>query len=79
MKPESFARARASLKALPINIAMVVLDSVSRRSFYRKLPKTVQFLNKTNAFDYKIHNVMGEYSSDSFMPTFFGDMPFKRL
>ena len=79
----SLQRASDSLKTEPINIAMVVLDSVSRRSFYRKLPETVSYLNSQNSdgrvYDFLLHNVMGEYSSDSFMPTFFGDMPFKRL
>ena len=79
----SLLRAQSSLKSPPINIAMVVLDSVSRRSFYRKLPETVSFLNSQltdhSVFDFLVHHVMGEYSCDSFMPTFFGDMPYKRL
>jgi hypothetical protein len=81
LKPKSLERALKSLKGDPINIAMVVLDSVSRRSFYRKLPKTVDFLNGMNisVFDFKIQNVMGEFSADSFMPTFFGDVDWSRL
>lgn len=79
----SLQRASKSLKSPPINIAMVVLDSVSRRSFYRKLPETVSFLNSQmpnhSVYDFLVHHVMGEYSCDSFMPTFFGDMPYKRL
>lgn len=81
-KPESLSRAKSTLKRAPINIAIVVLDSVSRRSFYRKLPLSLNYLNTLNSthrtFDFKIHNVMGEYSAESFMPMFFGDMKFSR-
>lgn len=74
-------RAKKTLKNEPINIAMVVLDSVSRRSFYRKLPKTVKFLNELQrpVHDFLIHNVNGEYSADSFMPSFMGDVFYSRL
>ena len=81
LKPEALNRAKKSLRGEPVNIAMVVLDSVSRRSFYRKLGKTAEFLRNLNQtiHDFKIHNVMGELSADSFMPTFMGDRPFERL
>lgn len=74
-------RAKKSLKKDPVNIAMVVLDSVSRRSFFRKLPKTVKFLNelKQPVHDFLVHNVNGEYSADSFMPSFMGDVFYSRL
>ena len=74
-------RAKEKVMGKPVNIAMVVLDSVSRRSFYRKLPKTVKFLNNQTRLvhDFLVHNVNGEYSADSFMPSFMGDIPFYRL
>ena len=49
----------------PIRIIHLVLDSFSRRHFYRKLPDTVGYLNKLNAgmdyrvFDFKMHNIKG--------------------
>jgi hypothetical protein len=62
---------------------MVVIDSVSRRQFYRKLPSTVNFLNKINknlnVVDFKLHNVNGEYSHNSFMPIFFGQYKYTRI
>lgn len=66
----------------PLAILLLTLDSVSRRGFFRKLPKTVEFLNALNAeeykvFDFKIHNVMGEYSANNVMPMLFGSVPFK--
>lgn len=67
----------------PLHVIMLVLDSVSRRSFFRKLPHTIDLLNHLpdsfEAFDFKLHNVMGEHSNESFMPTFFGDMQYQRL
>jgi hypothetical protein len=80
----SLNRALKTLKSSeskPINIAMIVLDSVSRRSFFRKLPKTLNFLNNQSrpVHDFYIHNVHGEYSADSFMPTFMGDTSYSRL
>lgn len=82
-KKSALNRAKSTLIGEAINIAMVVLDSVSRRSFYRKLPRSVEFLNNLpknySISDFKIHNVMGEYSADSFMPTFFGDMKYSRF
>jgi len=61
---------------------MLTIDSISRRLFYRKLPKTVDYLNTVSAdkfllYDFKIHNVMGEYSAHNLMPMWFGDMPYK--
>jgi hypothetical protein len=59
---------------------MLVLDSLSRRSFYRSLPRTVETLKSLpHVTDFLVHNVMGEFSSNSFMPTFYGDVPWSRL
>lgn len=84
LNSSSLHRAQTSLPpSPPLHILMLVLDSVSRRSLFRKLPLTLSLLNSlpTNfeAFDFKLHNVMGEHSNESFMPTFFGDMEYGRL
>lgn len=82
-KEAALSRAQMTLTTPPLHIIMLVLDSVSRRSFFRKLPHTIALLNNLpssfEAFDYKLHNVMGEHSNESFMPTFFGDMEYTRL
>jgi hypothetical protein len=82
LNASALARAQATLTTRPQHILMVVLDSVSRRSFFRKLPRTSALLNSLTeheVFDFKVHNVAGEYSADSFMPTFIGDRAFSRF
>ncbi|CAG9325556.1 unnamed protein product [Blepharisma stoltei] len=76
---KSLERAKNSLKGKPINIIMLVVDSLSRRNFFRKLPNTVNFLNKNlssdfSIFDYKLHHILGQNSDTHYMPTFFGDI-----
>lgn len=52
----------------PLLIFHIALDSLSRRHFIRKLPKTQEFLNDLNnkskhsVFDFKIHNIQ-DYAS----------------
>ncbi|CAG9325557.1 unnamed protein product [Blepharisma stoltei] len=81
-KEESLKRAKNSLVGKPINIVMLVIDSLSRRSFFRKLPMCLDYLNSNaknfSIFDFKLHHIMGQNSPASYMPTFFGDMPFKQ-
>ncbi|CAG9325559.1 unnamed protein product [Blepharisma stoltei] len=76
---ESLKRAEKSLKGKPLNIVMLVIDSLSRRMFFRKLPKSVEYLNSiaknVSIFDFKLHHVMGQNSQYSFMPTWYGDIP----
>ncbi|CAG9325560.1 unnamed protein product [Blepharisma stoltei] len=76
---ESLERAKNSLCGKPINIVMLVIDSLSRRMFFRKLPKSVEYLNSiaknVSIFDFKLHHVMGQNSQYSFMPTWYGDIP----
>jgi hypothetical protein len=49
-------------------VLILVVDSFSRKHFFRKLPKTVNFLNEMNSganykvFDYLIHNIVGTNS-----------------
>ncbi|CAG9325565.1 unnamed protein product [Blepharisma stoltei] len=74
----SLQRAKNSLHGKPINIVMLVIDSLSRRMFFRKLPKSVEYLNSiaknVSIFDFKLHHVIGQNSQYSFMPTFYGDI-----
>mmetsp|Transcript_6961 Transcript_6961/g.12676 ORF Transcript_6961/g.12676 Transcript_6961/m.12676 type:complete len:697 (+) Transcript_6961:23-2113(+) len=76
------------LSAAPVPVPTIILcltlDSVSRRNFFRKLPKTLGVLNSLSiedysVFDFKIHNVVGEYSASNILPMLFGDVSFKRL
>jgi hypothetical protein len=69
----------------PTVVLCLTLDSVSRRNFFRKLPKTVEYLNSLkeeddySVFDFKIHNVVGEYSASNILPMLYGEVTFKRL
>jgi hypothetical protein len=55
-------------------VLVLVVDSFSRNHFYRKLPRTVEFLNSLNtgakfkAFDFLIHNVVGANSIQNQIP-----------
>lgn len=52
-------------------ILYLVLDSFSRRHFYRKLPKTVNFLQELSkegtygVFDFLLHNIIGKNSIEN--------------
>ncbi|CAG9331891.1 unnamed protein product [Blepharisma stoltei] len=51
----------------PLTVLVLTFDSISRRHFYRNLPKTKTFLSslspeKFRVFDYKIHNIIGDNS-----------------
>lgn len=65
----------------PVNIVNVILDSFSRRHFYRKLEDTVNYLNNMNhngthaVFDYKLHNINGENSIGNMAITLAGMSP----
>lgn len=72
---------QAKLKTIgrPKIIFMLVLDSMSRRHFFRKLPKMIDFLNSLNhnssdfwAFDFKLHNIIGPNSVANQVPIFGG-------
>ena len=63
----------------PKIIYFLTLDSVSRRHFYRKLPKVVNFFNNLNqthpdfaVFDFKLHNIIGGTSVQNQVPIFGG-------
>lgn len=59
------------MRVRPLIIAMITLDSFSRRHFFRKLPKSVEFLNKIEeqgtwkVFDFKIHNIVGTDTAEN--------------
>jgi len=60
----------------PLTILMLTIDSYSRRHFFRKLPKTAEYLNSLNqgsdfsVFDFQIHNLFGASSVDNILPIF---------
>jgi hypothetical protein len=91
-KPEVVARVRADMKASqakvkesvgesvtrPLTVLVLTLDSLSRRQFYRKLPRTVEFLNSVKAkdfrvFDFLVHNVIGDNSFPNAYPIWSGE------
>ena len=59
---------------------MLTLDSLSRRHFFRKLPKVIDFMNSLNLdknskfsiFDFKLHNILGGDSPENQVPIFGG-------
>ena len=65
------------IKHKPLIVILLTIDSYSRRHFFRKMPKTVEFLNNMNpsfaVFDFKIHNVLGASSTDNMVPVFTGN------
>ena len=58
----------------PLIVLLLTIDSYSRRHFFRKLPKTVKYLDNLNknfsVFDFKIHNIFGENSVENMVPVF---------
>lgn len=70
--------AKSKTKEKPKIIFMLTLDSMSRRHFFRKMPKTVDYLNNLNkgddywAFDFKLHNILGPSSIGNQVPIFGG-------
>lgn len=81
LKEKSLKRAMMHQTGKVINVVMLVIDSVSRRNFYRKLPKSVNYLNSLpdniSVFDFKLHHILGQNSPASYMPTFYGEMAYK--
>ncbi|CAG9312109.1 unnamed protein product [Blepharisma stoltei] len=69
--------AHNSTETKPLTVIILIIDSLSRRHFYRKLPKTIEYLNsidssKFSLFDFKIHNVMGDNSLPNTYPVWTG-------
>ena len=64
-------------KTRPITIINVFLDSVSRQSFFRRLPKTVEFINNLNrslfkVYDFKLHSVLADNTLPNLYPLWTG-------
>lgn len=64
-------------QTMPLTVIILLLDSVSRESFYRNLPKTLEFLKSLNpssftVHDFKTHNVVKDNSIDNQYPTWTG-------
>jgi hypothetical protein len=55
----------------PLTIAMLTVDSFSRRHFFRKLPQTVALLNQLETegewkvHDFKLHNIIGANTAEN--------------
>jgi hypothetical protein len=66
------------LHGRPSLILHLVVDSFSRRHFYRKMPETVKLLNSAShnsthaIFDFKIHNIHGYDSAENMVVTLSG-------
>lgn len=61
----------------PLTVLVLTLDSLSRRQFYRKLPKTTAFMNSINpeefrVVDFVLHNVIGDNSNPNVIPIWTG-------
>ena len=65
------------IKEKPLIVFMLTVDSFSRRHFYRKMKKTIDFFNKGHKdfaiFDFKLHNVVGQSSVQNIVPIFSGN------
>lgn len=64
-------------KTKPITIINVFLDSISRSSFFRRLPKTVDLINSLNrslfkVYDFKIHSVLADNTLPNLYPLWAG-------
>ena len=92
LRPEVYTRAKAIMDkrakgqpVRPLIVLFIAVDSFSRRHFYRKMPKTVEYLNRLNneteysVFDFKVHNVMAKHSPENMVPMFTNKtIPFSR-
>lgn len=82
----AYIEAKEKVKDKPKLIFFLTVDSFSRRHFFRKLPDTLEFLNKLNedpesefdVFDFKLQNVLGGDSPSNQVPIFSGEAKFKR-
>jgi hypothetical protein len=56
---------------------MLTIDSLSRKQFFRKLPRTKDYINsidtqKFSVFDFKLHQIMGDNSLPNVWPIWTG-------
>lgn len=70
--------AKSKVVGKPKIVYFLTLDSLSRRHFFRKTPKIIEYLNSLNkgskysVFDYKLHNNMADSSPRNQVPIFSG-------
>jgi hypothetical protein len=68
----------------PVTIANIIIDSFSRRHFFRKLENTIQLLNNLNrnsthaVYDFKIHNINGPGSIENMVASLAGTSKSRR-
>lgn len=68
----------------PKIIYYLTLDSMSRRHFFRKMPRVINYLNELNqgkefsVFDFKLHNILGPDSISNQVPLMGGKAQFVR-
>ena len=85
-QPEAYEQAKNLTPDKPRIIFFLTLDSVSRRHFYRKIPKVVAYLNSLNfdqnssysAFDFNLHNTLGGDSAENHVPMLGGNLDYAR-
>jgi hypothetical protein len=64
-------------KTRPLTVINLFLDSISRKTFYRRLPKTISFLNNLNRkdfklYDFKLHTSVADNSLPNLFPLWTG-------
>ena len=80
----AYEYAKNLTKGKPKLIFFLTLDSVSRRHFFRKLPRVVEFLNSLNSdkssnfsvFDFQLHNTLSGNSPENQVPILGGNINF---
>ena len=70
-----------SPEVTPLTVLMISVDSMSRKHFYRRLPKTHKFLQSLNpesfkVHDFKLYNIIGDNSIPNIYATLTGNIPF---
>ena len=70
----AYEQAIAKVTKKPRIIYFLTLDSMSRRHFFRKMPRVIKYLNDLNknsnfsVFDFKLHNILGPDSISNQVP-----------
>lgn len=81
---KAYENAKKLTKHKPKIIYFLTLDSMSRRHFFRKMPKTLEFLDSLNSnssfsvFDFNLHNILGGDSADNQVPMLGGNIHFPK-
>lgn len=80
----AYANAKNLTTQKPRIIFFFTLDSVSRRHFFRKIPKVVSYLNFLNqnssysVFDFNLHNTLGGDSAENHVPMLGGNLNYAK-